>query len=175
MPLLNTVPPEKADGKVKEIYSMFEQMGVPVPVPLQMFSVSPDLLAVQEHYINWVMNHPVLSPSLRTHIRLMAAHEESYTYCIRFNEQILKTAMGLSDDQVAVVGKDPGKAALKPEEIALLLFVQKVLRDPAQTHQKDMDHLKSLGWNEQDIFDATLIGMNMLAMGMMFKAFKMGE
>lgn len=175
MSLLNTVPADKAEGNVKEIYGMFEQMGVEVPMPLQMLSASPDLLALQGHYINWVMNHPALSPSLRTHIRLMTAHEESYTYCIDFNKNILKSAMGLSDDQIAAVGKDVSEAALKPEEIALLKFVQKVLRDPAQTLQDDMDRLKSMGWQEADILDATLMAMNMLAMGMMFKAFKMGD
>jgi hypothetical protein len=175
MPLLNTVAPAKAEGKVKEIYGMFEQMGIPVPLPLQMMSVSPDYLAVQGHMMTYFMNHPALSPSLLTHIRLMAAREENYTYCVNFNAQILKSLAGLNDDQVAAVANDPGRAVLNPEEKAMLLFVQKVVRDPALIHREDMENLKAQGWSDRDIFDATSMGLHMLAMGMMFKAFKMGE
>lgn len=175
MPLLNTVAPEKAEGRVKEIYGIFEQMGIPVPLPLQMISASPDYLAIQGHMMQYFMNHPALSPLLLTHIRLLAAHEENYTYCINFNSQLLKSLGGLSDDQVTAAAHDPNKAALKPEEKALLLFVQKVLRDPALTSPEDTQNLKAQGWSDRDIFDATLMGIHMQAMGMMFKAFKMGE
>lgn len=175
MSLLNTVAPEKAQGRVKEIYGIFEQIGIPVPRPLQMLSVSPDYLDIQGNMINYFMNHPVLSPSLLTHIRLMAAHEENYPYCINFNQQILKTLLGLSDDQIAAAANDPSETALKPEEKALLLFVQKVLRDPALTRREDIEHLRAQGWSDRDIFDAALMGVNMLATGILFKAFKMGE
>lgn len=37
-----------------------------------------------------------------------------------------------------------------------------------------MEQLRALGWSDRDVFDATLMGMHMLDMGMMFKAFKMG-
>ena len=175
MSLLDTIAPQEAQGKVKEVYGMFEQLNIPVPLPLQMMSVSPDYLAIQGQMIGYYMNHPVLSPSLLTHIRLLAAHEENYSYCIHLNQQILKTKMGLSDEQIAAVTDDPGNTALNPEEKVLLLFVQKALRDPASTTREDMENLKALGWSDRDIFDATLMGMHMLDMGMMFKAFKMGE
>jgi alkylhydroperoxidase family enzyme len=175
MSMLNTVAPEKAQGKVKEIYTMFEQRQIPVPLPLQMASVSPDYLAIQGNMIKYFMHHPGLSPSLLAHIRLLVSHEENYTYCINFNTQILKSMIGLSDEQVAAATKDPREAALTPEERSLLLFVKKVLHDPALTHQDDMETLKAQGWTDRDIFDATYVGMNMLAMGMLFKAFKMGE
>ncbi len=174
MPMLDTIPPEKAEGKVKELYTMFEQLGVPVPLPIQMFSASPGYIAIEGRFINYFINHASLSPLLLTHIRLMASQEENYTYCINWNTQLLTSVMGLSEKQVSAALKDPREAALTPEEKALLLFVQKVVRDPALTSQEDADHLKKLGWSNQDIFDATFMGMNMVIMGMMFKAFQMG-
>lgn len=175
MPLLTTVPPEKADGKTKEVYSMFEQMGIEVPKPLQMLSASPEFLAIQGNYVKWVMQHPNLSPELRTYIRLMTAQEEGFNYCIDLNSGILKGAFGLSDEEISAAGSDISKTALKPEEQALLKFVQKVMRDPALTEASDVDKLKSMGWKEQDILDATVMATNLLAMGMMFKAFQMGD
>lgn len=174
MSLLNTVAPEEAQGKVKEVYGIFEQLNIPVPLSLQMLSVSPEYLAIQGQTIKYFMNHPVLSPSLLAHIRLLAAHEENYTYCIQLNQQILKNRMGLSDEQIAAVVDSPDKTALKPEEKALLLFVRKALRDPATTTREDVENLRAQGWSDRDIFDATLMGMHMLDMGMTFKAFKMG-
>lgn len=174
MPLLDTVTPENAQGKVKAVYSIFEDMRIPVPLPVQMMSVSPDYLAIQGQTINYFMNHPSLSPSLLAHIRLLAAHEENYTYCINLNQQILKSRMGLSDEQIAAVADDPEKTALHSEEKALLAFVRKAVRDPASTSPEDVDNLRALGWSDRDIFDATLMGMHMLDMGMMFKALQMG-
>jgi hypothetical protein len=56
-----------------------------------------DKKSAQGQMISYYMQHPVLSPLLLTHIRLMAAHEENYTYCIHLNQQILKNKMGVSD------------------------------------------------------------------------------
>lgn len=175
MSLLNTVAPEQAQGKVKEVYSMFEKMDMPVPLPLQMLSASPDYLAIQGQMILYFMSHNNLSPSLSSHIRLLASHEENYTHCLHLNSHILKTMMGFSDEQISAAVKDPREATLEPREKALLLFVQKIVRDPALTTQEDMDTLREQDWSDQDIFDASVIGMNMVAMGALFKAFKMGE
>jgi hypothetical protein len=175
MPMLDTIPPEKAEGKIKELYTMFEQVGVPVPLPIQMFSDSPGYISIEGRFINYFINHTSLSLSLLAHIRLMASQEENYTYCINWNTQLITSVLGISKEQVAAATQNPREAALTPEEKALLLFVQKVLRDPALTSQGDADHLRTLGWNNQEIFDATFMGVNMVAMGMMFNAFQMGE
>ncbi len=173
MSLLNTVLPEDATGNVKETYAMFERMGMPVPLSVQMFSSSEDLMGIQGQMINYYMNHPSLSPALLAHIRLLAAHEENYAYCTELNRRILTTMIGLSEEQVAAAIRDPQAAALQPEEKALLSFVRKVARDPALTTIDDVDALKALGWEDRDVFDATMMAMNMVATGMMFKAFKM--
>jgi alkylhydroperoxidase family enzyme len=90
----------------------------------------------------------------------MASQEGNYTYCINWNTQLLTSVLGLSKEQVAAATKNPREAALTPEEKALLLFVQKVVRDPALTSQEDADHLKALGWSDQEIFDATFMGVH---------------
>ncbi len=61
---------------------------------------------------------------------------------------------------------------MQPEEKALLFFVLKVIRDPALTAREDVAVLKELGWSDQDLFDATMVAMDIVAMGVMFKASK---
>lgn len=173
MSLLNTVPPENADGSVGAAYAMFEKMGMAVPLPIQMFSASPDLISIQGQMMDYFINHPTLSPALLAHIRLMVAHEENYSYCIDLNRQVLTTMLGLSEEQVKAAIQDPQDAALQEREKALLSFVLKATRDPALTSREEVDTLKLQGWSDRDVFDATMMAMNMVSMGMMFKAFKM--
>ena len=173
MALLNTVPPKDATGSVKEIYAMFEGIGLPVPLTMQMFSASPDLIGLQGQMMNYFMNHPKLSHSLLAHIRLLTAHEENFAYCMELNSRILTSMIGLGEEQVAAAIQDPQAATLQPEEKVLLAFVLKVVRDPALTAGDDVDALKALGWSDRDVFDATITAMNMVAVGLMFKAFKM--
>jgi len=175
MPLLNTVAPEDAKGRVKEAYAMFDKIGLPVPLSVQMLSASPDMISVQGQMMNYFMNHPTLSPSLLTHIRLLTAHEEAFSYCTDLNHRILTSMIGMSEEQVAAAIQDPHAAALQPEEKALLSFVLKVARDPALTSADEMDALKVQGWSDRDVFDATMMAMNMVSIGMMFKAFKMAS
>ena len=46
MPIIKVVPPEQAEGKVKEGYGLFEKLGM-VPTPFQMYSSSPALIGVR--------------------------------------------------------------------------------------------------------------------------------
>jgi hypothetical protein len=175
MALLNIVKPEKAEGETKEYYSLFENIGVDVPLPMQMYSTSPYFLKRQRNNIQYMMEHKTLSFSLLTHIRFLVSKMEDYPYCINLNRGVLKNFAGLSNEQLDNAASNPEKASLEPKEKMLLQFVLNTVQDPATTDPKQVDELRKLGWSDQDIFDATMQGMNMMYDGMVFKAFKMGE
>ena len=175
MALLNIITPEKAEGDVKECYAMFENLGAEVPLPLQMLSVSPHYLKAQVENIKYLMGHPALSFSLMAHIRFLVASDENYPYCINLNRGMLKQFAGLSDEQVDAAAKDTSQAALEEKEKALLDFVKNVVQDPASSDQAQINTLRELGWTDRDIFDAVFQGVNMMAAGILFKIFHMGE
>ncbi len=175
MALINIVPPEKAEGKVKESYAFMEELAKMVPLPLQMLSVSPQLLSIQIDTMKYLIGQPNLGFSLLAHIRLLVAKEENYPYCVNLNQGVLKNFVGLSQEQMDAVTEDPDQAQLEPEKKALLQFVLKVVRDPATTQKEDIDKLHELGWTDTDIFDAVWEGMVMVTRGMMLKAFKIAE
>lgn len=175
MVLIKTVPPDQAEGDVKEVYSFFESMGAEVPLNIQMISASPDILKMQAQALQYFMGHPTLGFPLLAHIRLLVSKEENYQYCIDLNSNLLLTLGGLSQEQLADLMADPNKAVLEDKDKAMLLFVIKAVQDPATTQQQEIDQLRELGWTDRDIYDATLHGMNMVCLGMMFKAFKGGE
>jgi hypothetical protein len=175
MPLLKVVSPKNADGKIKEAYSFFEKMGAPVPLPMQMVSTSPDLLAILSQTLQYFVNHPTLSFPLLAHIRLLVADKEDYPYCVKLNEGMLQVMGGLTKEQIDAAKVDPEKAQLPAKDKALLLHVLKVIQDPALSEQKDVDALRSLGWTDRDIFDAINHGLSMVSAGMAFKIFHMGK
>ena len=174
MPLLNVVPPEEAEGKVKEAYAIFDQMGM-VPRPMQMYSPSPGLIDLRRRSIMHFMTHPNLSPGLLALIRMLVAEEMNFDYCVSLNSQILKAVGIASDDQLAAIMADPATAPLTDKERHMLLFVIKAVKTPEAVEAADVDYLRALGWSDGDIVDACSHGAEMVSSGILFKAFNMGE
>ncbi|MCB2227852.1 MAG: hypothetical protein KQH53_14325 [Desulfarculaceae bacterium] len=174
MPIIKTVTPEEAQGKVKEAYDVFAGIGM-VPAPMQMYSVSPDLAAIKGQVIGYFRGQSRLSPGLLALIRMLVAEELKYYYCISLNTKVLAAVGILDEDAAAKVIADPESAPLAEADKALLMFVLKAVKTPEEVSAEDMARLKELGWSEREVFEATVQGTNMVADGILFKAFKMDE
>jgi hypothetical protein len=158
---LSHIPPEEATGKVAEVYGMFPE-GVPVPTPLQMFSASPGLLAAQGGAMQYLSGHKELSFHLLALIRFLSACHSNYGFCKKFNGDLLRQS-GMSDEDLAAIQEDPGKAPIEDNEKTLLAFVQKAVKDPDSVTDQDIDLLRKEGWSDANIFDATALGAMMVA------------
>ena len=175
MPLLKTVKPEEAQGVVKEVYDAVMAVAKTVPKPLQMGSLSPELLKMQHQLVNYYMAHPTLSLPLLAHIRYCVACQRGFDYCENFNGNMLNMFMQVSEEQLEAIKNDPYAAALEDKEKALLAFVVKAVKEPESTTQADVDNLRGLAWTDQDIYEAMFQGLNMVSGGIAFKALKMDE
>ncbi|MCF8035112.1 MAG: hypothetical protein K9K66_18670 [Desulfarculaceae bacterium] len=174
MPIIKIVPPEEAEGQVKESYAMFDQFGM-VPAPFQMFSPSPALTGLRAQTIGYFMGHPKLSRGMMALIRMLIAEEMKYYYCISMNREFLKSMGIMDEDAAAKVLADPASAPLEEKDKALLLFVLKAVKTPDEVSAEDMQALRDLGWSDQDILEATAHGAGMVSDGILFKAFKMDD
>lgn len=174
MPILKIVPPDQAEGQVKESYALFDQFGM-VPAPFQMFSPSPGLLDLRGQTIGYMMARPQLGRGLMALIRMLVAEEMKYYYCISLNQEILKSVGIMDEDAAAKVLADPANAPLQEKDKALLLFVLKAVKTPEEVSAQDMQALRDLGWSDQDILEATAHGAGMVSDGILFKAFKMDD
>lgn len=175
MALIRTVPPEEAEGKVKEAYNIFLKMGPAIPRPFQLGSVSPDLLEAQSHFLRYFMSHKTLSFLLMAHIRLLVAARSGFAFCTNFNSGLLTMMGGVPEEKLDEIIADPASADLPENEKALLLFVLKSVEDPDSATAEDMDRLHGLGWTDRDVYDAMVQGANMVATGIMFRTFKMDD
>ena len=175
MSLIKTVKYEEAQGEVKEVYDAVKAVAQTVPKPLQMASISPGLLKIQGQILQYYLNHPRLSFPLMAHIRFLVASHAGYDYCINFNGSLLSTWLGVGEEQLEAMQKDPSQANLEDKDRALLAFVIKAVQAPDSTTKAEVEQLHGLGWTDQDIYEALYHGANMVSAGIAFKALKMGE
>lgn len=174
MALISTVPPEKAEGIIKEGYDMFiHNIGI-IPKPMEMMSVSPALFELQLRRIHYFSTHPKLSFALLAHIRYLVAHNLNYSFCMDFNKQILKK-QGVGDDDIRKMKNDPRKSLLEENEREMLAFVVKAVKAPGSVTADDIQKLRDLGWEDVDMVDALTQGVSMIDHATMMEVFQMDQ
>lgn len=172
MALIKLVEKEEATGRVAEIYeTMTNTMGF-IPNAFKVFSPSAHVLDTQFGNLGYFMRHKTLGGKLLAFMRLLVSEQEVCAYCVGMNTGIL-FQYGVLPDQLAEIRKDPSKAPLDDKEMAMLLFVLKVVKDSNSIVQEDVEALKNLGWSDADILDATYHGATQVGVDKIFNAFKL--
>jgi uncharacterized peroxidase-related enzyme len=171
MSLLNLIEKDQATGRVAEIYeNMINTMGF-IPNAFKVYSPSTHLLDRQVSNLGYYMRHKMLSGKLLAFIRLLVSVEEECAYCVGVNAGIL-FQYGVLPDAIAEIKLDPSKAPLDAKELAMLLFVLRVVKDSNSINQADVDKLRNLGWSDPDILDGAYHAASSVAADMIFNAFK---
>ena len=171
MALLNLIEKDQATGQVAAIYDgMINAMGF-IPNAFKICSPSEHVLSSQAGNLGYFMRHKTLSGKLLAFIRLLISDFEQCKYCVGVNTGIL-FQYGVLPDALEGIKKDPSSAPLDEKEVALLLFVLKVVKDSNNVNQADVDHLRGLGWTDAEILDASYHGATQVASDKIFNAFK---
>jgi alkylhydroperoxidase family enzyme len=174
MALIQTIAPEEAEGKVKEIYGfMQENIGI-TPAPMQLASASPWMLEMVWQSIQYFTQHPKLGFGLLSTIRYLVAQQYDYAFCTGFNRKMLEM-QGLTDEDIQKMESDPLQAPLDDKDRAMVSFVMKAIKSPDTIQEQDMDELHDHGWKDSDILDAMAHATNMVASSIMMKTFKMDQ
>ncbi len=171
MALIKTIPPEKAEGKLAELYAETEQMFGMVPNNVRLLGVSPAILENQLEFAGYFMAHPTLSVPFLAMVRMLVSKACKSPYCQNLNAGLLMKA-GIKLEQIETMQADPTRAPLTEKEKALLLFVLKATENPHSVVAADLDKLRSLGWQDVDIFDAVAHGGRMVGTNIIFDTFK---
>jgi alkylhydroperoxidase family enzyme len=174
MSLIQTVDPDQAQGKVKEIYDFMQANAGVVPAPLQLASASPQMLDMVWGSIQYYSQHPRLGFALLSTIRYLVAQQYDFAFCTNFNKNMLK-AQGLSEEDIQAMQQDPAKAPLDDKDRAMVSFVMKAILSPDAVDAKDMEGLHERGWTDSDILDALAHGTNMIGSSILMKTFKMDQ
>ena len=174
MSLLELTPPEKAKGKLAELYTESEQFFGAVPNNVRMLGVSPFVLENQFDFAKYFFAHKTLSVPFLAMVRMLVSTASSSSYCQGLNSGMLRQ-QGITSEQIEAAKADPQKAPLGDKEKVLLLFVLKATKDPHSVDAAQIAELKKLGWTERDIFDALAHGARSVATNILFDAFKVPQ
>ena len=174
MTLIQTVKPEQAEGKAKEIYDFMQSNIGLIPAPLQLASASPWMLDMMWQSIQYYSEHPNLGFGLLSSIRYLVAKQYDYAFCTGFNKNFLMM-QGMSEEDIEKIAEDPLQAPLEDKERDMLAFVMKAIKTPDAVGDQDIDQLHELGWTDNDILDALTHGTNMIGSSILMKTFKMDQ
>ena len=171
MAILELTPPQKAEGKLAELYASAEQFFGSVPSNVQLYGVSPDILENQMYFMEYFMKHRTLGAPLLSMIRILVARACKSPYCDSYNVNVLKR-LGFEIEQIDAARMDPMQAPLNDKDKAMLLFVLKATSEPHSVGSDDLNALKALGWAERDMLDAVAHGARAVSTNIVFDTFK---
>ena len=166
---LDYVKPGKATGDIRKAYDFFPpQLGIPLPA--QLFSVSPFLLGGQIAAMRNLMGNERMDFPMLTAIRYMAAREYGYDFCIRLNGDMLQRG-GMDEAQMEALAGDLQGLPFQEHEVIMLRLVQKVIKDPASVTAEDVRECRDAGWRDSDILELSALAASMQMHGRLMAAF----
>ena len=170
MSYLKSIEPVSATGGIKAVYDQLKKHLGMVPNGMKSLSSSPFRLEAQARELNYFMNHPSLNSELTAAIRYTVASDHGCEYCVIVNGGMLQQK-GWPKETVAALPKNPETAKLSAKDKALFLLVVKAVRTPKEVQVGDIQELRALGWDDQDIMDAVSHGAYSIAFDTLLSAF----
>lgn len=173
-PLLQPSVPVEEEESINTIFNQIEERFGFVPDGVRLYGTSPVLLESLLTGASYFLQHSGINQTLLALIRYLTSDNIGCSFCISFNEGIL-LQLGLDIETIRSISDDPAKAPLEEREKALLAFALKAVTEPESVNRADVDHLRTLGWTEQEIFEVVVMAANTRAFNLVLKTFKVRE
>ena len=172
MSLLHTVEENVATGVVKEVYDELKGMFGTVPDGLKLWSLKPE--ALQHHWeeIKEGFAKDAEAQKFDAVVRYLVSEAEECEYCVGFNGGLLINMFGMTQDELALMIKEPQTAPLGEKQKALLLFALKVVKQTKDVNSEDIAKLKALDISDKEIFDIAYTATSLVMGDMLMNVFK---
>ena len=153
MGYLKTISEDQAENLVLEQYQAAQKSLGYVPNYVKSFSTHPEV------YDAWTKLIGAIRSKMRLRryelVTFAAAMELECTYCMLAHGSILRKNFFTAAQLIAIV-KDFHNADLAPEEVALMSFAQKIIKNAHEVSESDIDELRKQGLEEREILDVVL-------------------
>lgn len=150
MTFIRTIPPTAAEGPVREMYDKVRAEQGHLPNWAEAFSVRPAVRA------GWVALIGSIRPnlSLRRYelATLAAARALRSSYCSLAHGRVLADKV-FDVATVTTIASGDGSAVLEPAEVAMMSFVEKMVRNANRVTEADVAGLRAHGYRDEEIFD----------------------
>jgi uncharacterized peroxidase-related enzyme len=150
---IQTISESESDGKLNSIYEGDRKNMGYVPNHAKVFSLRPDVLEA------WRAFQGSIRKNLRLRryelVTMAAAMELKCRYCLLAHGTILINN-GISLEQLRLILTNFKEAGLEHDEVAMMEFAQKIIRNANEISQADIDELHRLGLDDVEVLDITL-------------------
>ena len=150
MSFVRTTPPSAADGAARAMYDKVQAEQGAIPNWAHVFSLRP---SVRDGWISLITS---IRPNLDTRryelATLAAARALRSSYCSLAHGKVLANQVFDAPSVTAIMNGD-GDDILTPAEIAMMRYVEKVVRNADRVTPSDIDELRAHGYSDEEIFD----------------------
>lgn len=149
MPRLNTMTPEKAEGKVQDIYSSLQHSYGKV---FNIFQGMGNSAAALQAYLSMskALASGDLSPEDREVVYLGVSQSNGCDYCVAAHTGVAKK-VGLSDDQIKAIRRFEPESS---QHQSLLTFVRRVMETKGFVEDADVEDVRQAGYTDGQIAEA---------------------
>src|SRR3954447_2129825 len=126
MALITTIPVEQARGDVRKMYEENQAKLGYVPNYAKVFSHRPQVMAAWANLHGTIRS--TVDPRRYELVTLAAAHTLHSSYCMLAHGTVLRQSF-YSSEQLSQIAADYTSAGLAPAEVAMMRYVEKLVRD----------------------------------------------
>lgn len=159
MAYIQCIHPERANGKLAEVYRRVSGPGGQVDNVLQAHSLRPHTLqghlALYKSVLHHTGNH--LPPWFLESVGVLVSLLNQCSYCARHHgaglRRLLAPDEARADALLASLQADQAGAPFTLAELAALSYTRKLTRSPGEIGQSDIDALRAHGYSDGEILE----------------------
>ena len=156
MPFVRTIPPEEAEGELREIYRAIGGVRGGIADIHQVQSLNPRALQAHlELYKAIVFQRSTLSRVQRERIAVAVSAANQCAYCVAHHGESLRQ-LGEPIDRVARLSRGETPAELAPADAVLLAWARTAAVAPWACGEVDVAQLRAHGFDDRGVLDAAL-------------------
>ena len=154
MSLITTVPTDQANGDVRTMYEENQVKLGYIPNYVKVFCHRPQVMAAWGNLLGSIRS--TVDTRRYELVTLAAARALHSSYCMLAHGAILRRHF-LSAEQLARIATDLTSGGLAPAEVAMMAYVDKLVRDASTIDAADIQALHDHGFTDPEIFDIAAV------------------
>lgn len=171
MSWINEIPPERAEGRLKEIFVELQAKRGKIANILQVHSLRPEALAAHlTLYMDLLFAPGDLSRKQREMIAVVVSKANQCAYCVAHHAEALSKYMR-DPQMLEQFTADYRSVQLSPADVALLDYALELTLRPGAMTSESIEHLRLFKFTSEQILLANLITayfnfVNRIALGL---------
>ncbi len=154
---IHTIPPEKAEGKLKEVYQILQKQRGKISNIMAVQSLHPEAMAAHlDLYISLMFTRGGLRRPEREMIAVVVSAANACEYCVAHHAAALNFYWKDPSKLEAFI-RDFRSVSLSKRERAMLEYAERLTRNPGSITETHVQTLRNVGFTDADILNIAMI------------------